>query len=322
MRERKKKVREEAKMKNLKLAFAGGGPFAEPIFAKLVEDFDNLTLISKEDKPSGRGGKTEKSAIKTLAESKNIPIYEPKNKVELEEIISRIKPDLVVVVSLGIIITENTLKIPNYGFLNVHFSLLPLYRGPSPVQATILSGDKRGGFTIQKVVPEIDAGDIIYKQEIDLSGGETTQSLGKELSDLAALKIADIIQSYISGNITPQPQEQAKAMFSKMIKKSNGKIDWSESAEIIERKVRAYTSWPSAYTYWNGKMLKIIETDILSQDSGERIGTFLDLGDKKCGVQTGNGILVIKKLQLEGKKPLNVSDFLLGNSKIINEVLS
>lgn len=309
------------KIENFKLAFAGGGPFAEPIFAELAEKFDDLTLISKEDKPKGRNSKSEKSAIKTLAESKNIPIFEPKNKAELEEIVGKIKPDLVIVASLGIIITENTLEMPKYGFLNVHFSLLPLHRGPSPVQFTILSGDKKGGFTIQKVVSEIDAGDIIYRHEINLNVTETTESLGKKLSEIAAEKIPQIVEDYVEGNINPQKQDHSKATFSKIIEKNNGKIDWSESAEIIDRKVRAYTPWPGTYTFWNGKMLKILSSTVTNNESGQKNGTFYELEPKKYGVQTSNGTLVINKLQLEGKKPLDISDFLLGNSKIIGEVL-
>jgi len=306
---------------SLKIAFAGGGSFAEPIFEELAKNFDNLTLISKEDKPKGRSGKSEKSAIKILAESKNIPIFEPKNKVELQEIISQIKPDLVIVASLGIIITENTLKMPKYDFINVHFSLLPLHRGPSPVQFTILSGDKKAGFTIQEVEAGIDTGDIVYRYETNLNGTETTQSLGKELSEAAAEKIPQMIEDYVEGNITPQAQDHSKATYSKIIKKEDGKIDWSKSAEEIERMVRAYTPWPSAYTFWNGKMLKILEAEVSNQNSSGKKGTFLDLGDKKYGIQTGDGVLIIKKFQLEGKKPLYISDFLLGNSQILDSVL-
>ncbi|MEK7447696.1 MAG: methionyl-tRNA formyltransferase [Patescibacteria group bacterium] len=313
-----------------RVAFAGGNVFAEPIFAELVEKFDNLTLISKEDKQKGRSSKSDKSAIKILAESQDIPIFEPKNKLELEKTISNIKPDLVVVASLGIIISENTLKIPKYGFLNVHFSLLPLHRGPSPVQSTILNGDKKTGITIQKVVPEIDAGDIVYKYEIDLRGDETTKTLGKTLADIAAYELPSVIHDCLNEEIKPEKQDSSRATFTKIIQKSDGKIDWSEQAEVIERKVRAYTPWPSAYTFWDGKMLKILEAEVLDNNSSQKVGTFhkIDSGsgsgmtkEVKYGIQAGKGILVINKLQLEGKKPLLVSDFLLGNSKIVGEIL-
>lgn len=306
---------------NFKLAFAGGGPFAEPIFAELASKFDDLILISKEDKPKGRSGKSEKSVIMALAEARNIPIFEPRNKVELEEIVNKIKPDLVVVASLGIIITEKTLEMPTYGFLNVHFSLLPLHRGPSPVQFTILSGDKEAGITIQEVVAEIDAGKVIYKYEIGLKGDETTKSLGRTLSEIAGYKLPDVILDYIDETITPMKQDHSKATFTKIIQKSDGKIDWSESAETIERKVRAYTPWPGTYTYWNGKLLKIMEATVSDNESRQEYGTFYEIGSKTYGIQTGKGTLLINKLQLEGKKPLFISDFLLGNSKIIGEVL-
>lgn len=311
----------KTQMTSPKIAFAGGGFFAEPIFSELVEKFDNLTLISKEDKPKGRSGKSDKSAIKILAESNNIPIFEPKNKTDLEELVDKIKPDLVVVASLGIIITENTLKMPRYGFLNVHFSLLPLHRGPSPVQFTILNGDKRAGITIQKVVPEIDAGDIIYKYEIDLRGDETTKTLGKTLADIAAYELPSVIHSCLNEEAKTEKQDSSRATFTKIIQKSDGKIDWTQSAEIIERKIRAYIPWPGTYTFWNGKMLKIVEAEGLDNDSNQKIGTFYEIEPKIYGIQTGKGTLILNKIQLEGKKPLITSDFLLGNSKIIGEVL-
>lgn len=315
-------LKKKKETKKVKIAFAGSGSFAEPIFSKLTENFDNLILISKEDKPKGRNGKTEKSAIKILADAKNIPIFEPKTKSELEAIIIKIKPDLVVVASLGIIITENTLKVPTYGFINVHFSLLPLHRGPSPVQFTILEGDKKAGITIQKVVPEIDTGDVIFRKEIGLNGSETTEFLGKILTKLASKNIMNVVLSYINGKVVSEKQDDSKSTLTKIIEKSDGRINWNDPAAIIERKVRAYKPWPSAYTFWNGKLLKIIEATASDTNSGQTTGTFLDLGDKKCGIQAGNGTLVVTKLQLEGKKPLDISDFLLGNSKIIGDILA
>ena len=306
---------------NLKIVFAGGGQLAEPIFAELAAKFDDLTLISKEDKPKGRSGKSEKSPIKNLAESKNIPIFEPRSKDDLEKMISDIKPDLVIVASLGIIITEKTLNIPKYGFINAHFSLLPLHRGPSPVQFTILNGDKKAGITVQKVVPKIDTGDIIFRHEIDLNGTETTESLGKKLSKIATEKMPKIIEDYVKGNTTPQKQNHSAATFSKIIEKVDGKIDWSEPARIIDRKVRAYTPWPGTYTNWHGKILKILEATVSDNESCQKNGTFYEIEPKTYGIQTGKGTLVINKLQLEGKKPLTISDFMLGNSKIVGEIL-
>ena len=310
------------KKKSLKIIFAGSGFFAEPIFKSLVEKFDNLTLITKKDKPRGRNGISTESAIKKLAKSKDIPIFEVGDKLELEKVIEQIKPELVVVSSLGIIITKKTLYIPKHGSLNVHYSLLPLHRGSSPVQSTILSGDKKAGFVIQKIAEEVDAGDIVYKDGFNLNSKETTKTLGKTLLNMAAGKLPDIITDYIEGKLTVEVQEHTKATYSKIIQKSDGKIDWGEPAEIIERKVRAYTSWPSAYTFWNGKMLKILESEVFDNESRQKNGTFYEISPKEYGIQTGKETLVIQKLQLEGKKPLNISDFILGNSKIIGETLS
>ena len=306
---------------SLKVAFAGGGSFALPIFKALTENYSDLTLLTKRDKPKGRGGKVTISPIKQMAQKNNVPIFEPKNKLEMEEIVARIKPDIVIVASLGIIITQVTLDMPKYGFLNVHFSLLPLHRGSCPVQDTILAGDKKAGITIQKMAAEVDAGDVVSQFAINLDGRETTASLGSGLSSLAAKKIIDVIKSYTTGTITPQRQDHSQATFTKMIQKTDGAIDWSESAENIERKVRAYTPWPGTYTYWNKKLLKVIEANATNEKSDEKPGTFVDLGNKEYGVQTGNGVLVLKKVQLEGKKPLVTSDFIIGNNSIIGNIL-
>lgn len=306
---------------NLKVAFAGSGPYAEPIFESLVKSFDILTLITKKNESMGQSVKTTKPTVKVLARSKNIPTFEIISKSDLLEVIQKIKPDLVVVSSLGIIITEETLKMPKYGFINIHYSLLPAYRGTSPVQSTILNGDTKTGFVMQKVAKGVDEGDILYQHDINLIGSETSVTLRNKLLDLAAQKIETVVVDYIQGKTIPKQQDHNKATYSKIITKKDGKIDWSEPAEVIERKIRAYTPWPSAYTFWGGKMLKILEAEVLNNDSGGKVGTFYEVGPKTYGIQTGKDTLVINKLQLEGKKPLLVSDFLLGNSKIVGEVL-
>lgn len=308
--------------KNYKVVFAGSGPYAEPIFAALVKSFNNLTLVTKKNEPLGQSIKTTKPTVKALGSSKNIPTFEINNKSELLDVVKKIKPDLVVVSSLGMIITEETLKIPKYGFINIHYSLLPAYRGPSPVQFAILNGDKETGFVIQKISNGVDEGDILYQSDaVTLNDDETTVTLRDKLLDLAAQKIETVVYDYIQDKITLKPQVHTKATYSKIITKSDGKIDWGEPAKIISRKIRAYTPWPGTYTQWTGKVLKILEATISDNESEQEIGTFYEIGQKKYGVQTGKGTLLIEKLQLEGKKPLETSDFLLGNSQMIGAVL-
>ncbi len=305
---------------NLRLAFAGSGPYAEPIFESLVEKFDNLTLITKKNEPLGQSVKTTKPTVKILAKSRNIPTFEIDGKSDLLKAVQKIKPDLVVVSSLGVIITEETLKIPKYGFINIHYSLLPTYRGTAPVQSTILNGDKKTGFVIQKVMQGVDEGDILYQQSISLDGSEDSVTLRNKLLNLASQKIENVIIDYIQGKITPKKQDRAKATYSKIIKKSDGLINWSESAETIERKVRAYTPWPSTYTFWNGKMLKILKAEVLNENSKEEPGIFLKI-NQVYGIQTGKGILIVRKLQLEGKKAMTAEEFIRGYRNIVGSIL-
>lgn len=312
---------------SLRIAFAGSGPFAEPVFTKLTENFDNITLILKT-------GTSESSEVVQIAKKNEIKVFEVANKSDFHQEIVNLEPDIVIVVSFGIIISKETLKLPPYSFINVHYSLLPKYRGPSPVQYTVLCGDKTSGLTFQIMAEKIDEGDILYQKKVSISGKETTVTLAKRMAELSAEKLPIVIKQYVGEDIKPRKQVGG-ATFSKIIQKSDGKIDWSESAEIIERKVRAYTPWPSAYTHWDGKLLKILEANVENIDSNEKIGTFIKLDSGPAltrsrsrsgmtglyGIQTGKGTLLVKKLQLEGKKPLETSDFILGNSQIMGSIL-
>lgn len=299
---------------NVKMVFAGSGPFAEPVFESLAKEFKNLTLILKEFSK-------KEPEIVVLAKKYHIPYLTVSDKTSFHKVLERENPDVAVVVSFGIIIDKATLDIPKHSFVNVHYSLLPKYRGPSPVQFAILSGDKETGITFQKMAEGIDEGDVLYQETLPISEDDTTETLGRKLTLLSAKKLPGIMRALVVGTIILEKQT-GDVSFSKIIQKSDGKIDWTQSAGKIERKVRAYTPWPSAYTFWNGKMLKIIEAETLRSDSSEKTGTFYQAQDGNSGVQTGSGILVVKKLQLEGKKPLATSDFLLGYPKIIGANLT
>lgn len=237
----------------------------------------------------------------------------------LIERIKNLKPDLAIVAAYGKIFPKEIFGIPKFGFVNIHGSILPKYRGPSPIQAAILSGDEKTGVTIMKLDEKMDHGPILDKYEIPISKSETYESLSKKLAEIGAELLIKIIPDYISGKIKLVSQAHSKATYTGLIKKENGKIDWSKNARDLERMIRAYNPWPSAWTIWNNKILKIFEAGI-SADGGKKTGEVF-LKGSELAIKCGENILIIKKLQLEGGKILSAREFLNGHKDFIDSVL-
>jgi len=206
---------------------------------------------------------------------------------------------------------------PKYGALNIHPSLLPKYRGASPIQTTILNGDRETGVTIILMDEEMDHGNIISNSKFLISNKPTYEKLSEKLADVGAELLIKTLPDWISGKIKAGPQDHSQATFCKIIKKEDGKIDWNKSAEEIEKQIRAYSVWPTTYT----QNLKILEADLENKKTDKIIGeVFLDENKNLC-VQTGDGILILKQVQLEGKKPMPIKDFLNGHPEIVGNTL-
>lgn len=254
-------------------------------------------------------------SYKPLAEFRN-----PKESVSvLIEKLKNLKPDLAIIAAYGKILPKEILGIPRYGFINVHPSLLPKYRGPSPIYTTILNGDKETGVTIMEVDEKMDHGSILANSKLPISGSDNYETLSKKLAELGGELLVKTIPDYISGKIKPIEQDHSKATYTKIIKKEDGKIDWSKSAQDIERMTRAYYPWPTAWTLWNGKVLKILEGQVLTGDD-KKIGEIF-FKNNEPAIKCGKKILIIKKLQLEGGKVLMAKEFLNGHKDFIGSVL-
>jgi len=267
----------------MKIIFMGTPEFSAVILEALVNsNYEIAAVITNPDAPIGRKQILTPSPVKVLAEKNKIPV------IQLDEM-RDFNVDLAIVAAYGKIISKNVLDIPRYGMINVHPSLLPKYRGASPIQNAILNGDKKTGVTIMKLDKEMDHGEIISQVETQILGSDTYESLSQKLAILGAELLIKTIPDYTSGKIKPVKQNHAEATYTKIIKKEDGKIDWSKSAIEIERIVRAFYPWPIAWTIWNGKVLKILEARII--------------GNK----------LEIKKLQLGGGKILSIKEFLNGH---------
>ena len=320
----------------------GTPEFAENIFRKfygsLNSQFEIIAVITAPDKPVGRKQVLTPSPVKKWALKGNFEVLEP-DKIKGVEWVAKIRelaPDLIILCAYGQIIPQEILDIvePRQGrakhhALNVHPSLLPKYRGASPIQSVILNGEKEIGVSLMIMDAEMDHGPIIAQLKIKSQKLKVNYTeLAKELSDLGAELLIKTLPDYVAEKIKPQEQDHSQATFCKLIKKEDGKVDWNKSAEEIERQIRAYCEWPESYADFNGKILKIIEADILIKprilqqvEVRGKVGEVFLTEQKELAVQTRDGILILKQLQLEGKTPALAKDFLNGHKEIIGTIL-
>jgi len=315
----------------IKLIFAGTPDFAVPSFQALLadENFNILAAITQPDKKVGRKQILSPTPVKIEAEKNKIPVWQPEKIRECEEKIIMAKPDLGVVIAYGQIIPQSILDIPRYGWINIHGSLLPKYRGAACIQAAILAGDKETGITIMKIDKGLDTGPILKQTKIKINPKDTTEILYNKLAKLGAEIIADTLKSYTAGKIKPENQDNSKPTYAPTLKKEDGKIDWQKTAAEIERMVRAFTPWPGAWAKIKnlpagrqGKKLKIknIGSRILSVNKYKPGEIFLH--DNQLAVQCGQDALIIKNLQLEGKKETTAEEFLRGHKDIVGQTLN
>ncbi len=300
-------------MKKLKLVFMGTPDFAVPSLKKLIDEgYDVKLVVTQPDRPAGRGKKLTSPPVKVVAEKSGIPVYQPeriKENKELKRELLNIEPDLIVVAAYGKILPEWLLNLPKYGTINVHASLLPKYRGASPIQWALLNGEEETGVTIMKVIPKLDAGDIISQRRVKIEKEDNAQTLHDKLAKAGAELIVETIPRYISGEIKPVPQNEEEATYCPQIKKEMGKIDWSRSSEEIFNQVRAFTPWPSAFTKFRGKLVKITKAQPVEGTGkpGEVIRA-----DRELIVATGSGALKIERLKPEGRKEISGEEFIRG----------
>jgi len=310
-----------------KIVFMGTPKFAIPSLKTLINSssFKVGLVITQPDKPTGRSKTLKPSPIKELALANNIEVLAPdniKNDIELKNKIEKINPDAIVVVAYGKILPKTILDIPKMGVINIHASILPKYRGASPIPASILAGDKQTGVTLMKLDTKMDTGPILaISKTVYINNKDTTDTLSQKLSQVGANLLIDNLRKYIDNNLKPQSQDDTKATYTKLINKSDGQIDWHETAEVIERKIRAYNPWPSAFTTFKNKKLKILEAKIITETKNNP-GQVWKTEDKYPAIATSQNNLKLIKIQLEGKKPTTGKEFLLGYPNFVGSVLN
>lgn len=305
-----------------KMVFFGTPQFGAYILESLIKvDFNFIGVVCQPDKPQGRSKQTMPCPVKKVALKYNISLLQPariKNNDQLIDELIKLEPDLFIVASYGQIIPQSILDIPNMGSLNVHPSLLPKLRGASPLPSAILEGLNETGVTIMLMNANMDQGPILTQEKILLNPDETTVSLTKRILPRAANLLEQTICSYLNDQIKPRPQDDNQATYTKILKKTDGQINWSNNAVEIERQVRALVGWPGTFTNWLGKRLNILE--VVLNDNNQPAGQIFKVGDSLV-IGTGMNSLLIKKIQLEGKSVMSSADFLRGYRQILGQNL-
>jgi methionyl-tRNA formyltransferase len=287
---------------------------AESLRRLIVSDMRPMLVVTQPAKPVGRHALLTPSPVEKVATNENIPVLAPTSARtgELTEKLRELSPDVAVLVAYGKILPHQVLAIPRLGFVNVHPSLLPSYRGPSPIQSAVLHGEKQSGVSIMLLDEKVDHGPVLASVDVALpqrvTGDQLTELLGKYGADL----LVKTLPNFLSGSVVPRPQDHAKASFSKLLKRSDGAIDWSKSALEIDRMVRAFTSWPGTYTCLANQRIKILEVQPINRESGGRAAGSVWMEENNVYVQSGQGILYLKKLQPSGKQAMAAQDFFRG----------
>ena len=321
----------------LRIIYMGTPYFAVPALNALIEGsapskilpegYKIVTVITRPDKPAGRGREVAFSPVKQTAQSYGIPVWQPGSfkKQENSQALAAYQADLYIVAAFGQILPQAVLDQPRYGTLNIHASLLPKYRGPDPITEAILQGDEQTGVSIMVLDAGIDTGPVLMRQSVPISNDETLGSLTIKLAELGAQALREALPLWIAGKLQPEPQDDLHATHTHMRQKEDGKLNWEKPAAALARQIRAFMPWPGSYTSWRGKMLKIITAYPCSVEVAQPIpGTVLiqeEAGHRILSVVTGAGLLRIKQLQLEGKRVMGAEEFLRGYAQIVGQVL-
>lgn len=302
----------------MRVVFMGTPDFSVGTLEALIEaDHEIVGVVTQPDRMKGRGKAVQFPPVKEAALAHEIPVYQPEKvrNPEFIEVLKEISADIIVVVAFGQILPKEILEMYPYGCVNVHASLLPAYRGAAPYQWAVLNGEKVTGVTTMQMNEGLDTGDMIEKVEIPIATDETAGSLHDKLSAAGAKLCVSTLAALEAGTATFTPQKEEGSSYAKMLKKDMGNIDWTKSAQEIERFIRGLNPWPSAYTKLNGKTLKIWKAQVLSKDAEDTLpGGFVSYDKKSWVVQTGKGCLSLLEVQLEGKKRMGVEEFLRGYS--------
>lgn len=309
----------------MKVVYMGTPDFAVgALEAILAAGHEVTAVVTQPDRQKGRGKEVQFSPVKECAVAHGIPVLQPV-RIKTPEAVEQLKQyeaDIFVVAAFGQILSKEILEMPKYGCINIHASLLPKYRGAAPIQWAVINGEKVSGVTIMQMNEGLDTGDILFQREVELEPKETGESLFDKLADLGAGLVVEALEKIASGDVSPFPQEDSLSTYAGMLTKECGRMDFSMPAVKLEQRIRGLNSWPGSYTRWRGKTLKVWDADVVNCLETKALpGEVTEVSKDGFTVACGEGGLVLKSVQPEGKKRMAVKDFLLGYSVEIGEKL-
>lgn len=308
----------------MKAIFMGTPEFAIPSFEALNEsDFEIALVVTQPDRPKGRGKKLSSPPVKLVALEHDIEVFQPERIKDSEAIekIKQVKPDLIIVVAFGQILPKEILELPKYGCINVHASLLPKYRGAAPINFAIINGEKKTGVTTMYMEEGLDTGDMLLKNEVEITPEDTASTLHDKLAIAGKKTLADTLKAIVNGELVPEKQDDSISNYAPIMTKELGKINWDRSAESISNLVRGTDPWPSAYTLYDNSVLKLFAPVVLDKQSKEKPGTIIAVSSEGIDIASADYIVRIKEIQISGKKRMPVGEFLKGNVLEIGKVL-
>ena len=309
----------------LKIVFMGTPGFAAPVLSALIDAGHGIAgVYTQPDRPSGRGRRSRPSGVKALAVERGLRVFQPESlrrDASARGDLKSLGADLMVVAAYGLYIPSDVLAAPRLGCLNIHPSLLPLYRGPSPVASAILNGDGVTGVTVMVVTERMDAGPIVAQRETPIGPEETTPELTARLFEMGAGLLLDVLPAWHRGDIRPREQDESRATTTSRLSRDEGRIEWARPADEIARRARAYDPWPGSFTYWQGKMLKLSEVSVAPDPPrvpgpGEVVAM-----PGGIGIGTADGLLSPGSLQIEGRRPVAAPDFARGQRDFVGSTL-
>jgi methionyl-tRNA formyltransferase len=308
-------------LSSLRLAFLGTPPFAAEALKALIEKKHTIVAVfSQPPKPLGRGYQVQKSPVHLLAESHQIPVYTPTTlkDEQIQDLLKSLELDLAIVAAYGLLLPFSVLKIPRWGCVNIHASLLPRWRGASPIQRAIQAGDHETGITLMQMDPGLDTGDILVQEALPITPTTTAETLQTDLARLGAQMLEAFLDRLCVGSITPQKQDERHATHAPKLTKEEGHLDWTKPAIALERQIRAFVPWPGSFFEWNGKQIKVLAAQVLEVKG--MAGKVLAAKDTLV-IACGEGALKCNSLQAPGKKAMSAKDFLNGHALPMGERL-
>ncbi|GAA0415285.1 methionyl-tRNA formyltransferase [Cocleimonas flava] len=305
----------------MKIVYAGTPDFAVPALQSLINSGHKVVAVyTQPDRPAGRGRKVQFGPVKQVAVDAGIPVEQPLSlkDEDAQQILSAYDADVMIVAAYGLILPQAVLDMPRYGCLNIHGSLLPRWRGAAPIHRAIETGDTETGVTIMQMALGLDTGDMLLKRTCPITAEDTSQTIHDRLSSDGAEALLEVLDLIEKDELEPVIQDDALTTYAEKLNKAEAEIDWSQSAKDIDLKIRAFNPWPVAFTLLNGKPLRIYMSKVVDENSDQKPGTVISESSEGIVIATGAGVLSFSRLQLPGKKAMDVKDFINGQSLMGN----